>query len=77
MAGVKAIDIPHIQQMYTDIWNLHKKYYIPEDNDLYWNNLTKEIDCIYKKYNTDICKAYLFALAEDIDKRFKERDLNE
>lgn len=72
MAGVSAKDIPEIQNMYMDIWDLHKKYYIAEDNDEFWQKLYESAHEIYDKYKTEICREYLKVVQLDIYNRFKE-----
>jgi hypothetical protein len=73
MAAVTNKEIPEIFQMFGDAFNLLKKYYKPEPQDDYWEQLRNEIDIVYKKYKSQLCKDVLLAIANDIDRRFKER----
>lgn len=42
------------KSIYTDIWNLHKKYNFSFDfSEEHWENLLHETDAISKKYNND------------------------
>lgn len=76
MAAVKNSEIPEIFQMFGDAFNLLKKYYKPESGEEYWEQLKNEIDIIYKKYNSQLCKDVLLAIANDIDRRFMEDKKN-
>lgn len=73
MASVTSKDIPEVFQMFGDVFNLLKKYYKPEPHDEFWEQLKIDIDLVYKKYKTELCKDILLAIANDIDRRFTER----
>lgn len=73
MASVTSKDIPEVFQMFGDVFTLLKKYYNPEQNDEFWEYLKADIDVVYNKYNTQLCKDILLAIANDIDRRYKER----
>lgn len=36
--------------MFQDYWKLCQKFWVPEDNDGYWEGLVREIDRFYEKY---------------------------
>ena len=43
-------------EMFSDIWKFYRKYReIRADNE-YWQDLIKDADKIYKKYQTKLCK---------------------
>ncbi|OYO76067.1 hypothetical protein CG709_16445, partial [Lachnotalea glycerini] len=71
--SVTSKDIPEIFNMFGDVFTLLKKYYMPESNDEFWEQLKAEVDVIYSKYKTQLCKDILLAIANDIDRRYKER----
>lgn len=73
MASVTSKDIPEIFNMFGDVFTLLKKYYSPEPRDEFWEQIKAEIDVVYSKYNTQLCKDILLAIANDIDRRYKER----
>jgi hypothetical protein len=52
MAAVNNKDIPVDFNMFGDLWNLYKKYYHPEDNDQYWQNIRTDFIDLSKKYGT-------------------------
>lgn len=72
MAAVKNSDIPEVFQMFGDAFTILKKYYTPELDDTFWDQLKNDTDIIYKKYNSQLCKDVLLAIANDIDRRFRE-----
>lgn len=69
-------------QMMQDFWRIWQEYYIPEDNDEYWNCLIKEADDFAKKYNDTLKRSLeggtashlMMAVLTDIEKRFKNKD---
>lgn len=69
MAAVKNSDIPEVFQMFGDVFTLLKKYYIPEQNDEFWNEMHVERAKIQEKYNTDFCHDLLTVVANDIGRR--------
>lgn len=73
MASVTSKDIPEIFNMFGDVFTLLKKYFNPEPNDEFWEQLKAEVDAAYSKYNTQLCKDILLAIVNDIDRRYKER----
>ena len=52
------------KQIYTDIYQLHKKYLGTQD----FEGFVKEQAAIYRKYNSTFCKELLMAVAEDINR---------
>ena len=50
-------------QMFSDYYKIYQDFYVPEDNDAYWESLIRAVDTFYKKYNTkfamDLALAYL------------------
>lgn len=50
-------------QMFSDYYKIYQDFYVPEDNDAYWESLIHSVDEFYKKYNTkfamDLALAYL------------------
>ena len=60
----------------SEEWQLFKDFYIlcqelwePEQTDGYWEDVKKQADVFYKKYNTSFAKALAVALVEDLDRR--------
>lgn len=52
------------KQIYTDIYQLHKRYFGTQD----FEGFIKDQGEIYKKYNSTFCKQMLIAVAEDINR---------
>ena len=52
------------KQIYTDVWQLHKKHFKNPDYDRF----VEEFTAIGAKYNHPFCEALLLAVAEDISK---------
>lgn len=69
MASVTSKDIPEIFNMFGDVFTLLKKYYNPEPNDEFWNEMHAERAKIQEKYNTDFCHDLLTVVANDIGRR--------
>lgn len=38
------------KQMFVDVWEFRKKYYLPENNDEYWQAVIADADALIKKY---------------------------
>lgn len=47
MASVTKNDIPKEANMMTELWNLIKEFYVPEDSDKYWIDLNNKCEQIY------------------------------
>ena len=58
-------------EMFSDIWKFYRKYReIRADNE-YWQDLIKDADKIYKKYQTKLCKRLLLEILDECERRFK------
>ena len=80
MQSVIAKEIPEVVQMWTDIFNLQKKYYNAPtvrdsiESEEYWKSLVAESSQIQSKYQDDVnlfllCGKVINAIIEDIGKR--------
>lgn len=58
-------------QMFSDYYKIYQDFYIPEDNDAYWDGLVREVDAFCKKYKTDFAKELAFAYANSREELFK------
>ena len=73
MARVTAIEIPEEQMFFTDLWNLRKKYYTPEDNDDYWDSMVNEFTELRVKYEkVSISYKIILIVMDDLEMRYKE-----
>lgn len=69
MASVESSEIKEEFEFMKDFFRIRKKYYIPEDNDDYWEQLILEPNDLAKKYNNDYFTQLLLVMVNDIDKR--------
>lgn len=73
MASVTAKEIPEEQKFFTDLWNLRKKYYTPEDNDDYWDSMVNEFTELRVKYEkVSISYKMILLIIDDLEMRYKE-----
>lgn len=73
MASVTAKEIPEEQKFFTDLWNLRKKYYTPEDNDDYWDSMVNEFTELRDKYDKiSISYKIILIVMDDLEMRYKE-----
>ena len=73
MASVTAKEIPEVQQFFTELWNLYKKYYIPEDSDDYWSSMINEFTELRVKYEkVSISYKMILLIIDDLEMRYKE-----
>ena len=73
MASVTAKEIPEEQMFFTDLWNLRKKYYTPEDNDDYWSSMINEFTELRVKYEkVSISYKMILLIMDDLEMRYKE-----
>ena len=65
---------------FGEVWQLFKKFYNVEDNDLYWENLVSEASEIDKKFNCRLCRNLLLSILDELDFRSRygrARSLND
>lgn len=59
--------------MFTDYWQFVQKYYIPEPQDAWWEELISEADKLARKYgNTQYIRDLIFAHTNDVERRFRD-----
>lgn len=73
MASVTAKDIPNEQNMFTQIWNVYKKYYIPETNDSYWNGLNLDLNAIINTFQSEFCTKLCLAVEAEISRKYENQ----
>lgn len=56
-----------LQDFYTDLWKLHKKYILRERNDSFWENLIEEVDKLGAKYSVNQCEKVLLAMVDELE----------
>ena len=72
MASVVNKDIPLEFQMFGELFNLRKEYYIPEDNDEYWEKVIAAFENLHERFPTEYCRDLVIATVNDLDRRYKE-----
>ena len=64
--------------MFQDYYKIIQKYYIPESNDSYWDDVVEEMDGFCKKYASvplakKIAMAFLKTMEEELKKGKNEK----
>ena len=72
MASVTSKDIPLEFQMFGELFNLRKEFYIPEDNDEYWAKAVDSFETLYEKYPTDYCRNLVLATVKDFEDKYRK-----
>ena len=72
MASVKNKDIPKDYEFFGELFNFRKKFYLPEDNQSYWNELIEETNKLSEKWNSEYVDGMLVLCVDEIDKRYHE-----
>ncbi len=61
-------------QMFRDFWNYCQKYWTPEENDEYWDELINAGDAFCKKYGNSIFpRKLIMAFIEKLEEESKRR----
>lgn len=63
-------------EMFSSFWKICQRFWEPEDNDEYWDQVTKSIDEFCEKHKKDneiFAKEITFALAATLDKKYKNK----
>ena len=72
MASVKFEKGSHEWHMFLDYWKLCQKFWIPENNDEYWEAATGETRKFYKKYrDVDLGRQLALAFIKALDEQHK------
>ena len=70
MASVTSKEIPEEFNMFGELFTLYKKYYYPENNQAWWDEMMQAFRDLHKKYNTDLCKGLSLACIDAIESRY-------
>lgn len=62
--------------MFREYWQLCQKYYIPEDDENYWNSLVKSIGMFNLKYKNDFANELTIAFFNTVEKMYKQKCQN-
>ena len=73
LASVSKGQIKREFNLFGEIWNIYKAYYIPEDTGAYWDGLVEAITAVQEKYPGELSKDLALAILGDIERRSKER----
>ena len=77
MAKVKFSKGSEEWVLFMDFWQICQDYFIPEDNDTYWENLIEVISVFTEKYkntkNYDFAKRVSIAFIESREKVLNEQ----
>lgn len=69
MAAISEKDKSGEQQIFTEIWNYYKKYYNPERNDQYWDDLIMDGIVIIDKHKSQMVADMIIAIQEELHRR--------
>ena len=58
-------------QMFMDYWALCQKFWEPEAEDVWWEQLIQETDAFYKKYCTDFARALALELVNEAERKYR------
>ena len=74
MGSVKGSDIPEEQKMWTDVWNLRKKYYYAEERKEWWMNFVADMKEMSSRYNLELCNKILIAIYNNARNKLNNND---
>jgi hypothetical protein len=62
-------------EMFVNYWQFVQKYYIPEPQDEWWEELISESDKLARKYgNTQYIRDLILAHIGDVERRWKNAE---
>lgn len=72
MASVKKADIPEVAEFMTDMWVFMKSFWIPEDDDEYWQDVISKSGELGEKYHHDFCVAAICFVVDYFEWKYKK-----
>ena len=58
-------------QMFSDYYKIYQDFYVPEDNDVYWQDLARAVDEFHNKYKTKFAKELVLAYLDSREELYK------
>ncbi|MDF2608963.1 MAG: hypothetical protein K0R92_437 [Lachnospiraceae bacterium] len=71
MAAVSNKDIPDDFNMFGELFNLHKKYYYPDNTDEYWKAVHEDFKKLCQKYKTEFTEDLSFVVIKEFERKAK------
>ena len=76
MASVTKQDIPQVAKFMGDLWELIKKYYIPENSDSYWNAFLEDSKRIWESCGKEeIATCLLNGVTSYLEKKGEKKNV--
>ncbi|MDQ9757573.1 hypothetical protein RFZ45_01155, partial [Acinetobacter baumannii] len=70
-----AMTLEEDYKMFSDLWKLYRKYREVRVDNEYWQDLIKDTDKVYEKYQTVLCKRLLLEVLDEFERRFKNENV--
>ena len=64
--------LPQLALMLSDLWEFEKKFYEPQGNEAYWDDLVKATGELGAKYNSKYLNALIIVCIDDIESRYSK-----
>ena len=58
-------------QMFAEYYKIYQDFYVPEDNDTYWQELVNSADNFCKKYKSELAIDLMIAYINSRDRVYK------
>lgn len=73
MAAVTKNDIPDTAKFMSELWDLIKEFYVPENTDAYWNAYVAKTDKLVADHKEDKLVMHLiFGLTNYLENKMEE-----
>ena len=69
MASVNKSDIPEIPEFMTAFWTFCKKYWIPEEENSYWEAVMAEASELGRKYPDRFCAMQILSFLDYLEEK--------
>ncbi len=56
-------------QMFADYWKLLEEYFVPENDEKYWEDLLSSVRKFAKKYNSGFAKDLGLSLIDELERK--------
>lgn len=77
MAGVNKTDIPEIAAFMPDLWTFMKSVWVPEDNEVYWEDVNVKAATLEKKHRDGdkdgFCQAMILFIMDYLEWKQESR----
>lgn len=72
MASVTNKEIQEDFNLFGEIFNMYKKFYLPEDNETYWNEVIENSRDISSRFDSALARDLCLIVVDEFERKWRQ-----